>query len=415
MRDENPASVVRTPRDERLWRMAKASAARQGRAGDWAYVMGIFQHMKHRTGSEPVGNPDEDDERPTMDEARAARLARSMALEIPPEPDYAAIAAQVERAAIAARAAREQQQQDVAPEFQLSASRVQQGLFAESAYEAKAKKPKKQPPADTRQVDMFGLPIDPPKKNPLTDLEADLSPEELAAFESMILRRYDYSIQSFPNVTPREARLALLFREALRDQVGDYGWRAVKAVPAEHVSGTLPFGTLALIFEDVSQDADAVQFSDGWREIEQVTGASLQSYNSWSAYVTDNARRENPASVTDITGRIAARRRERRTAALASMYATMAADPGFQQAARRRRAEETMQQYAAGPQLFKRGDRVTYAGTDGAIPASWRGRVAVYEWHPEWSDDSDGHFYTVRWTTPEGATHEGVHHQSDLR
>lgn len=367
MRDENPASVVRTPRDERLWRMAKASAARQGRAGDWAYVMGIFQHMKHRSGSEPVGNPDDDDA------------------------------------------------DNIAPEFQLSASRVQQGLFAESAYEAKAKKPKKQPPADTRQVDMFGLPIDPPKKNPLTDLEADLSPEELSAFESMILRRYDYSIQSFPSVTPREARLALLFREALRDQVGDYGWRAVKAVPAEHVSGTLPPGTLALIFEDVSQDADAVQFSDGWREIEQVTGASLQSYNSWSAYVTDNARRENPASVTDITERIAARRRERRTAALASMYDTMAADPGFQRAARRRRAEETMQRHAAGPQLFKRGDRVTYAGSDGAIPASWRGRVAVYEWHPEWSDDSDGHFYTVRWKTPEGVTHEGVHHQSDLR
>jgi hypothetical protein len=366
MRDENPASVVRTPRDERLWRKAKESAARQGRAGDWAYVMGIFQHMKHRTGSEPVGNPDDDAD-------------------------------------------------DIAPEFQLSASRVQQGLFAESAYEAKAKKPKKQPPSDTRQVDMFGLPIDdPPKKNPLTDLEADLSPEELAAFESMILRRYDYSIQSFPNVTPREARLALLFREALRDQAGDYGWRAIKAVPAEHVSRTLRPGSLALIFEDVSQDADEVQFSDGWHEIEQVVGASLQSYNSWSAYVTDNAR-ENPASVTDITGRIAARRRERRTAALASMYDTMAADPGFQQAARRRRAEETMQRHAAGPQLFKRGDRVTYAGADGAIPASWRGRVAVYEWHPEWSDDSDGHFYTVRWTTPEGATHEGVHHQSDLR
>ena len=132
----------------------------------------------------------------------------------------------------------------------------------------------------------------PPVENPLNDLEAELSPEELSAFESMILRQY-YSIKSFPNVTPREARLALLFREALRDRTGDYGWQAVKAVPAEHVSGTLPPGTLALIFEDVSQDADEIQFSAGWREIEQVTGASLQSYNSWSAYVTDNARR-NP-------------------------------------------------------------------------------------------------------------------------
>ena len=52
---ENPASVVRTARDERLWSMAKKSAADQGRARDWPYIMGIFQHMKHRTGSEPVG------------------------------------------------------------------------------------------------------------------------------------------------------------------------------------------------------------------------------------------------------------------------------------------------------------------------------------------------------------------------
>jgi hypothetical protein len=56
---ENPASVVRTARDERLWSMAKKSAADQGRARDWPYIMGIFQHMKHRSGSEPVGNPDD--------------------------------------------------------------------------------------------------------------------------------------------------------------------------------------------------------------------------------------------------------------------------------------------------------------------------------------------------------------------
>jgi len=54
---ENPAGVVRTARDERLWSMAKKSAAEQGRARDWPYIMGIFQHMKHRSGSEPVENP----------------------------------------------------------------------------------------------------------------------------------------------------------------------------------------------------------------------------------------------------------------------------------------------------------------------------------------------------------------------
>jgi len=32
--------------DERLWAKAKAQAAKQGRAKDWAYVMGIYQNMK---------------------------------------------------------------------------------------------------------------------------------------------------------------------------------------------------------------------------------------------------------------------------------------------------------------------------------------------------------------------------------
>ena len=194
MRDENPASVIRTARDERLWNMAKKSAARQGRGSDWAYVMGIFQHMKHRTGSEPLKNPDDDE-----DEVEAT--------------------------------------------FELRASPVQQGLFADSSYEKKPK-PKKTAPVDPRQVDMFGEPL---KKN------------------------------------------------------GD---------------------------------------------------------------------------VKDITQRIAAkkaqeraRRRAEAEQTLSSMYETMASDPGFQQAARKRRAEETMQRYAAGAQLFQRGDRVSYAASDGAIPS----------------------------------------------
>lgn len=160
----NPASVVRTARDERLWSMAKASAARQGRARDWPYVMGIFQHMKHRSGSEPVGNPD-DEPWYGSDEARAARLARSAAFQPPELPDYKAISERVERERLEAE--EQERQRRKQSEFQLRAEVVQQGLFAPSSYEAKPKKKKPAAPVDTRQVDMFGMPIDDkPRKNP---------------------------------------------------------------------------------------------------------------------------------------------------------------------------------------------------------------------------------------------------------
>jgi hypothetical protein len=51
----NPAGMVKTPRDERLWKMAKKSAAEQGRKGDWAYVVGIFKRMQSRSGGAGVG------------------------------------------------------------------------------------------------------------------------------------------------------------------------------------------------------------------------------------------------------------------------------------------------------------------------------------------------------------------------
>lgn len=41
-----PVNVVHTARDERLWEEAKRQAAKQGRAKDWRYVMGIYQRMK---------------------------------------------------------------------------------------------------------------------------------------------------------------------------------------------------------------------------------------------------------------------------------------------------------------------------------------------------------------------------------
>lgn len=45
-----PAGVVKTQRDERLWAAAKHSAAKQGRAGDYRYIMGIYKRMKSRRG-----------------------------------------------------------------------------------------------------------------------------------------------------------------------------------------------------------------------------------------------------------------------------------------------------------------------------------------------------------------------------
>jgi len=37
---------VKTPRDEHLWSKAKARAAAEGHTEDWAYITGIFKHMK---------------------------------------------------------------------------------------------------------------------------------------------------------------------------------------------------------------------------------------------------------------------------------------------------------------------------------------------------------------------------------
>lgn len=41
-----PANVVKTQRDEHLWKEAKKQAKKQGRTGDYQYIMGIFQRMK---------------------------------------------------------------------------------------------------------------------------------------------------------------------------------------------------------------------------------------------------------------------------------------------------------------------------------------------------------------------------------
>ncbi len=51
-----PANVVRTAEQERLWNKAKAQAEKQGRGGDYAYIMGIFKKMGGMEKSEnPMG------------------------------------------------------------------------------------------------------------------------------------------------------------------------------------------------------------------------------------------------------------------------------------------------------------------------------------------------------------------------
>lgn len=115
----------------------------------------------------------------------------------------------------------------------------------------------------------------------MNQLEAELEPDELRQFEDMVLNRYD--ISDFDEVKPEEVRLAIRFREVMREREGPFGWKAVKAVPSEHVHGDGK--RLMLIFEDVSHAADEVQFSDDWHEVEKSVGAWLESYNNWSASV----------------------------------------------------------------------------------------------------------------------------------
>jgi hypothetical protein len=38
--------MVKTKEDEKLWNRAKEQARKEGRAGDWPYIMGIYKKMK---------------------------------------------------------------------------------------------------------------------------------------------------------------------------------------------------------------------------------------------------------------------------------------------------------------------------------------------------------------------------------
>lgn len=45
-----PVGAVKTRRDERLWEEAKRIAAEEGKGGNYAYIMGIYERMKKRQG-----------------------------------------------------------------------------------------------------------------------------------------------------------------------------------------------------------------------------------------------------------------------------------------------------------------------------------------------------------------------------
>lgn len=46
-----PTNVVKTKEDERLWQKAKARAKEQGKADNYAYIMGIYKQMNPKMAS----------------------------------------------------------------------------------------------------------------------------------------------------------------------------------------------------------------------------------------------------------------------------------------------------------------------------------------------------------------------------
>lgn len=115
--------------------------------------------------------------------------------------------------------------------------------------------------------------------------------------------------------------------------------------------------------------------------------------------------------------------KEKMDSFLEETYDLITSDPGFQQAKKKREAENKMAEHAAGPQKFQKNDRVKYGGDEEAIPADWVGRVVDHEWHVDHDMDpstkevkeSRHHYYIIKWRNPKlGQYHEGFHHQDDL-
>jgi hypothetical protein len=64
-----PTSLVKTPRDERLWQKAKDRAEEEGKADNYAYIMGIYKRM----------NPDRFDKSAAFSTSRAMYLREEIA------------------------------------------------------------------------------------------------------------------------------------------------------------------------------------------------------------------------------------------------------------------------------------------------------------------------------------------------
>lgn len=364
------------------------------------------------------------------------------------------------------------------PGFQLRADVVQQGLFATSAYEAKPKKKKPAALADARQVDMFGAPITRKNPSAsrgdsqalahefsrilrewLTEDEiaeviarnkADRRRRQTAQLaDPAVCASHDFCdanmamYEAFQNIAghpvdPQNTADVSMWNKAWsmakasgfdadpQDNPGvfDLGRTDRSALLAAHwtrLSALSPAQRRAAVVDLSRDDALALAEWDATGEYPDPRSRATLTQAHRQLLRQLDAARENPG-VVSIAERIRARlesERARRRAqtedVLDSLGQTMMEDPGFQQEVRRQEATRTMQRHAAGAQLFKERDRVVYARTDGDIPASWRGQIVSHEWHPEWADDGDGHFYNVLWVTPERAKHEGVFHQSDLR
>jgi len=365
------------------------------------------------------------------------------------------------------------------PGFQLRADVVQQGLFAASAYEAKPKKKKPAAPADARQFDMFGAPIE--RKNPSASsgdsqalahefsriLRKWLTEDEIAEViarnkadrrrrqtaqlaDPAVCASHDFCdanmamYEAFENIAghtvdPQNPADVSMWNKAWsmakasgfdaepQDNPALSSWDTLKTYPAKwaRLSAMSPAQRRAAVGGMSRDESLALAEWDSTGEYHDPRSplTLMQAHRQLLRQLDAAAPgRENPGDVVSIAERIRARleaERARRRAqtedVLESLGQTMMEDPGFQQEVRRQEATRTMQRYAAGEQLFKERDRVVYARADGDIPASWRGQIVSHEWHPEWADDGDGHFYNVRWVTPERAKHEGVFHQSDLR
>lgn len=130
------------------------------------------------------------------------------------------------------------------------------------------------------------------------------------------------------------------------------------------------------------------------------------------------------ASDDSDIGRLRHKRdKERIERAFESAFATMASDPGFERLQRKREVEEKAAKLRRGPQLFRKGDSVAYAGGDGAIPPTWVGRVTAYELHYVDLDDGRGgidpgphHYYEAKWWDPKlREYHEDFRYQGDLK